>query len=533
MGLRWLVLALALAGVLAYDAALPLWEGWDEPFHYGYVQAIRSWGEIPVMGRTPLSKEIEASLFLTPLPPFLSGAVPGSISFAESSKADRGQRGRRRDQLLQIPATAQTERSNFRNYEAQQAPLAYILLAPLDAALKGVPLVPRVFRLRVVSSIAGLLLTFFALLRLLDLFGLDRGSADVALCCIVTSQTLSASISHIDNDWLAIPLTIWLMVLVGGVARHPGRRNAFAASLVLALGLLTKAYFLAFAPVLLALLVFQASKGRLGWLVAGADIATVLGLGAPWYARNLILYGSLAGTQESVRGTPLSGILHAIVSVNWPRSGVALLRSSLWCGNWSFTPFPKGPLNAELVLLLSGLLLLAWRPSKLDIGVRWYAAAWATFAGALVYQTCSAWVDSRGALSTTEPWYIQGLLPGLWAAAFAGIKGRGWVRFCVATPLLCLAAGISAVGYLRFLIPGYASGNQRPTLSEAWAWWTAHPTSDLQWVAVAPPFFVYALLGIYCSLLLAVTVSGIWKISPSPSAGTFQRTAVTDAPLVS
>jgi len=35
---RWLLLTYALINAALYSILLPLWEGFDEPFHFGYVQ---------------------------------------------------------------------------------------------------------------------------------------------------------------------------------------------------------------------------------------------------------------------------------------------------------------------------------------------------------------------------------------------------------------------------------------------------------------------------------------------------------------
>ena len=50
----WFRIALLLCGALnaiLYAGLLPLWDGFDEPFHYGYVQYLRTHGSLPVLGR--------------------------------------------------------------------------------------------------------------------------------------------------------------------------------------------------------------------------------------------------------------------------------------------------------------------------------------------------------------------------------------------------------------------------------------------------------------------------------------------------
>ena len=74
----------------------------------------------------------------------------------------------------------------------------------------------------------------------------------------------------------------------------PGRRTAALAAVVLAAGLLTKAYFLAFVPLLIGVCVW-----RMRWKDLAIASVILCGLAGPWYARNLVRYGVFTGTQES------------------------------------------------------------------------------------------------------------------------------------------------------------------------------------------------------------------------------------------
>jgi hypothetical protein len=53
----FLILFGALNGLL-YSSLLPLWEGFDEPFHYAYVQDLSVDQRLPVLGRANLSAEV-------------------------------------------------------------------------------------------------------------------------------------------------------------------------------------------------------------------------------------------------------------------------------------------------------------------------------------------------------------------------------------------------------------------------------------------------------------------------------------------
>src|ERR1022692_2684375 len=65
-GFRIALLFYGALNAILYAGLLPLWDGFDEPFHYGYVQYLRTHGSLPVLGHTVLSGEIIQSLDLVP-----------------------------------------------------------------------------------------------------------------------------------------------------------------------------------------------------------------------------------------------------------------------------------------------------------------------------------------------------------------------------------------------------------------------------------------------------------------------------------
>ena len=65
---HFIVLLFALVSANLYSCLLPLWEGFDEPFHYGYIQSLSVDHRVPVLNRTRISLELRQSLILTPVP---------------------------------------------------------------------------------------------------------------------------------------------------------------------------------------------------------------------------------------------------------------------------------------------------------------------------------------------------------------------------------------------------------------------------------------------------------------------------------
>src|SRR5579884_123566 len=322
-----LVLAFGLVNACLYACFLPLWEGFDEPFHYAYVQSLAT-RHLPVFGKAKVSQEIVSSFQNVPLSRFLSGPT-GMLSFEEWWILPASERLARISRWVD-PALRYQE-SNLNNYEAQQAPLAYMLLVPFDLALSQVQLRYRILALRLLAAVTSALLLFFAISKF---DGTDARFLWSAMACVFCSQMLWATVAHIGNDYLAVPLTVFFLVLLGS-------RRAFLLAIVLGLGLLTKAYFLAFTPVFIAFVFI-----RRRWLTVFIPLL----IAGPWYWRNYLLYGSLSGTQQSVTGISFRQALSALPKIPWPASIVAFLHWSLWTGNWSFLSFSQATLNLELIL---------------------------------------------------------------------------------------------------------------------------------------------------------------------------------------
>jgi hypothetical protein len=500
-----LVLTLALLNGILYCCVLPLWEGFDEPFHYAYVQAISQLHALPVLNRMTISLEIRRSLNAVPLSRLLSETVPGSISFEEWSKLTEQEKKSRFDQLRELTSQMQKESGGILNYEAQQAPLAYVLYSPLDWAVAGAPLRSRIIWLRIIGTVASSVFLFFGLERLsrvLELNGVLRLSC-FTVCFEV--QMLWASIAHVGNDVLAIPLTVWFLAMLTIAVKRSTARNLLVVSLIFALGLLSKAYFLAFAPLMAGLMIWLSATRRVTWKAAGLSAALIFLINAPWYARNYALYGSFSGTQQSVAGVGFRQAMAALSEIHWPRSALDFALWSLWTGNWSFLAFSKATLFLELLLLSGALICYLLHMPRIERGELWLLGGCVLFALGLVYQTCVTWVATHGESTHAEPWYAQGLLSVLIVLAFRGVSLSGRVGRMIVVPLLLVAAWIAAVTYPIKLLPYYGSAITRSTLARVWAWWQAHPTADLNMVTLAPVSLIY--VGLACFLVLLVATN--------------------------
>ena len=77
-----LIILFALTCGVLYALLLPLWEGFDESFHYSYVQELSVHHRFPVLGQSALSKEIWDSLHLVPVSHVVQTALPMLTPFS-------------------------------------------------------------------------------------------------------------------------------------------------------------------------------------------------------------------------------------------------------------------------------------------------------------------------------------------------------------------------------------------------------------------------------------------------------------------
>ena len=205
---------------------------------------------------------------------------------------------------------------------------------------------------------------------------------------MLSSQMLWATLAHVTNDWLAVPLAVWLLVAVIHYDESPSVRRAALASGVLSIGLLTKAYFIAFVPLLASVCVL-----RRKWRDLGIVLAMIAALAGPWYRRNMERYGTISGMQELREGTDPAAAFHAIRIEKLPATIDAYARSALWTANNSFRSFSINTLRAVMLAWLAALFL--WVVTKRR-RAEWIVLLYAgVFVLALGYDTAISYVASR------------------------------------------------------------------------------------------------------------------------------------------
>jgi hypothetical protein len=495
---RTLLVAYALVNAVLYSLLLPLWEGFDEPFHFGYVQQLANGQGFPDARTARLSQETGASLLLAPASQAVKQNLPRVTSYAEYFSWPAARRSGLRRQLDAIPFGLRWQPSEFLNYEAHQPPLAYILLALPERLLDRVSLPVRIAVLRIIAAIAGALLLFSGAERLFSQLGLPEPYRNVALFCMLSSQMLWATIAHVGNDCLAVPIAVWLLVFLNRFDASPSGRTLALAALILAAGLLTKAYFLAFIPLLIGLCV-----GRRRWKDLAIASLIVGGLAGPWYARNIVRYGVFTGTQESRAGIGLPDVLRAAPTLHWPAVIWSSFRGSLWTGNNSFSTLSATTLN--LIIAACLLALLLWAASR-HTSIEWITVSYcALFVLALGYATVVSHIYTHGAANGPSPWYAQVLLAPMLGLALVGLSRRPRLGRFIAALLVLMFGYVLAATYAFKLIPlygGYEGRTSFASITSLYGHQLKTLTANLDLIALAPAAIIFALAG--TAILLAI-----------------------------
>jgi hypothetical protein len=473
------LLAYGLLNATLYSGLLPLWDGYDEPFHYANVQHVRERRQFPRLGETRLSEEVWSSLEAAPVSHIVQRNIPGTITFAEYFRLPAEERSRLRARLYNLgpPATGVPE-----NYEAHQAPLAYLAMSPLDALWKGAPLPVRVRRLRLVCSWVAVTLTLLGALRLAGLLGLGAAWRGAVGFLAMSLQMFYASTAHVCNDWLSIPLFTWF--LVGAVSFRARPVLCLAA---LSAGLLAKAYFLAVVPVAAAV----AWMGRR----AIRPLALLCLLGpAAWYGRNVVVYGSVSGMQEARGGPSLATVIDAARRLPWGESLDLASHSALWSGNNSDTRFHRRTVDAMLLLLAVGIALFAAGARSMTAAHGIVAGTVVLYCGALAFTTAQSYWYTRGEGIAPSPWFIQPIYVAVLCLALSGAAAFPRIGKAVAIAAVWLWGYVISATYWLKLIPfygGYPYPHAQP--GRVWRWYTTEFPAALDATALMSSGWVLAL----------------------------------------
>ena len=194
MNARSLLVTYVIVNACLYRVLMPLWEGFDEPFHFAYVQQLANGRGLPDPRTAPLSREVGDSLLLAPASHVVKQNLPQVTTYTQYFSWPAPRRLEVRRQLREIPEGLRWQSSQFLNYEAHQPPLSYVLLLFPERFLAPVSLPVRVVLLRIVAAVAGSLLLLRGAEQLFLQIGTRGAYGSVALFCLFSCQMTWATL---------------------------------------------------------------------------------------------------------------------------------------------------------------------------------------------------------------------------------------------------------------------------------------------------------------------------------------------------
>jgi hypothetical protein len=372
-----------------YCNLIPMWEGFDEWGHYAFVEHVRLHPGVLPRTTDGVTEEIRESVQSAPI---------------RHEASD--------------PMTL---------FEAQQPPLYYWILSLPNRIWTANDIATRVHRLRLISVLMASLTIPFAWLAALELFS-SRALA-VSVCALITAMPgLMIDIARIGNESLAIALGSWLILLLL-------RKNAPALGIALGLGLLTKAYFLAFIPIL----IFRRRIYSLG---------VALSIGGWWYWRNFRLTGTWTGEIMDVAATRVgwTAKLAAVGKIHWLRVLDVALWTHIWTGAWSFLTvrswiYRVFELVFAVVSIMVVLAVLRRPMGRFKAKLAMLISLEGLFALAISYQSLGIFIAKN--MSLGAGWYFYALVVDealLLASGLLILVGRRRVLFAMGFLIALFAA---------------------------------------------------------------------------------------------
>jgi hypothetical protein len=417
-----------------YSVLFPIWEGYDEHVHFAFIQHLIHPGGLPGI-HEQVSKEIEESLKLVPLPWLLRNSIPGTLTHDMYWNLPDSERIRRQQALMFLPRGLSQSPSMLwlPIYEAKQPPLYYVIFSLPMRLISEMPLADRVFFLR---CLAVLLTSVFVPLgfRIAMFVFSDQTLALMVVSLAAAMPELLIDIARVGNECMGIGVFCLVLYYALRFAGAPTHSNIAAMlGLSLGLGLITKAYFLTAAAAVFCIIVAAVlSKGR---HVLMSTLTICLGsfaISGWWYWHNHAM--------GEWSGSPVSRLLGNIRLVRWYTTIDSMFLSHIWFGNWSFMQLRSWMYHLMGMIFVAafiGLLVLTLQYIRKQAPPP-FLANW----------------HSLGVPSVFYFFFIIGLLYfALITYTYTGVSGiPGWYMYClVVAEVILLAAGLFALAPRRWI----------------------------------------------------------------------------------
>jgi 4-amino-4-deoxy-L-arabinose transferase-like glycosyltransferase len=473
-----LCLALLWAAFLVrgvwYCALLPLWEGYDEPYHFAALQNVAAGQGMP-HSDTRITLEVEESLHLAPIPWEMQYHAVGqaaatyeafwTLPLAEREKCIEALRA------LDPRDGSRPANGPVFNYESQQPPLYYWVMALPMRWSSGMQLLSRLYLLRIVGLLLASLmvpLTYWIANGVLR--SEPQALGTVAILALLPE--LAINLARVSNESLAVVCYSSMVAAALYALRKPAAWCGwFAFGVCLGCGLLSKSYVLSAIPGVFVVGHFAYWRapgnetpklglaGVLGRMAAA--LAVAMAIAGPWYWRMHAATGSWTGTNDEANVARLS-LLQNLVQVghvNWKSGALSVAVSHVWFGAWSFLRLPTRVYVVAFIVMAvaaCGIVVRLMRRRDSMEERREVAVLCVFYVGFLTGLAYHVLINYLGhGVSASAGWY-------LYATVAAEVVLLVWGLLAFVSPRICfigLAVGVAALdlyGMHALLMPYYA-----------------------------------------------------------------------------
>lgn len=367
-----------------------MWEGFDEYSHFAFIQRVALLHDLPDSRKADTSRTVVESLRLVPSPWLTHDRDRGLLSYEEYWALPPGERAIREANLRSMPPdwAIHGAAPPVQLWEAQQPPLFYWIAAPVYWSIRRLPLPDQVWIMRLLAVLIASALVPLAFLTGRAIAGEPRLGTALGLSAalvIACMPELMMSAARIGNECLAMAMgglltLLGARTLAGPLAvpmglrevslNQPGGWNqrALVFGAVLGLALLTKAYFLAFLPwaifLMLAALWKRSKRAAiLGTLVMLVPCFAICGW---WYVRTMLLTGTITGEERevAVRAGAAVSLADALFRAPWIRVVDFLALTHIWLGGWSFLVVRSWMYRAIELSMACAIVGVLWQIAK-------------------------------------------------------------------------------------------------------------------------------------------------------------------------
>jgi len=326
-----LIILFVVQGII-YSGMYPLWDPWDEPPHFAYLQHMIEKKTLPTT-EDYLSNEIVFTFDKTPMSFFLlENWVCCNITDFKYYNLDTYWNTFDLEEAQKNKETISSQTLESRTtsepfiviYEAQQPPISYIVQVPVYLLFYDQDILTRVFALRIFSILVTAAAAIVAYKTISLLFD-DRFIRLGSLMFIVFNPMFTNNMSRVSNEAVTILLfSVFLYLMILYLKGKTNTLHVVLIGVVLGLGLLTKATFLP-AIILVPVFIFlrhiqnNSHKLRISILQSLKNLGLILGITVPmisWWYYERFATGNPTGVID-VRGISLNRFIQGIIQLEW------------------------------------------------------------------------------------------------------------------------------------------------------------------------------------------------------------------------